>query len=691
MESASVEPASKRTKSESKFRGKANISQSRRESEILRLLADADGIMNTSCKEFFEAHAALVDSIIKAGEEASTRPGARIDKRTLDATLRELEAKEKLKIVTTSVQTLTGGTRMARIVYLPDTTPDALSVFLSSLGQELQVHQPTPSATPFKTLDTPLAYGGSRKQRPSRASVATTLEPTETQPNAEDTKIPDMAQLFEQDDDTIRDALLMDKNTAAQSYGYLAGRAVRAHAMHSLTVELFEKNSPSAQVVSHEHRIIHLSYYFTDIPISVYCSLVAVIQPIEELGQLLQSPTGRDTPTYGVSETIRKALAPAQAKSRTRLLSLLDMLRTLGLVTPLTPSDSATAAFSCPQNAQYPTSFDVAPDDEDTPTAAPLYWKFNDAAPIRLWAIGDGLPPIWKQVPVSSSEHVAAYWSDLERVSQDQKFAEDLSIFAPSSTEDANDDVKAVMKSLRRQISWSAVHNLSFYQTEYLRRYIDPASGNTPLEDPDEDSRNTQIKRLARIVSASPDVLTQWFEKARKKHLRDLKKLKRASGKGKQRAGSSLGDEDAGAVLARRAAEARERRERDWAEMVQRVHPEPLRTSAAQRVHRLRGKFINGSGKASEKWEGRIREAIREADIVAEGLLGMPRSQLFGPAAVAAGPAPPVPVASAVQEKDVDELIAAQGPRVPQDAKTGQKTRKGKEKEACECICAFRV
>ena len=682
----SVEPLSKRTKGEtSKFRARANISQSRRESEILRLLADADGIMNTNCKEFFEAHGALVDSIVKAGEEASTRPGARIDKRTLDATLKELESKGKIKLVTTSVQTLTGGTRMARISYLPDITQDALNTFLFNLGQDL--HAPTPSASAVKTLESPVAYGGTRKHRASRVASTIPREQVEEQEQPDpEVKITNMEQLFEQDDDRIRDALLLDKNTSAQSYGYLVGKAARARTMHTFTVEAFEKRTPSEQIVSHEQRIIHLSYYFSDIPIATYCSLVAVIQPNEELGHLLKSPTGRETPVHAVSESIRKALAPAQAKSRTRLVSILDMLRTLRLVTPLVPSDSSSPALSCPEHGQHPAAFDLDLDAEYTPTAAPLYWKFSDSAPINLWSIGDGYPPVWKTVPVTTSEQVVAYWRDLERVSSDADFAREVLGTALTSEGEATNDVKTVAKTLQRHVSWSAIYNLSFYQTEYLRRFIDLATGNTPLEDQNPEGREAQLCRLARVVSASTDVVTHWFEKARKKHLRDLKKLRAAADKGKQRdtggeGSTDLAPEDVGAVLARRAAEERGRRERDWAEMVARVHPGALRSSAAQRVQRLRSRFVGGSGKASEKWEGRIREAIREADEAAERLLATARAPMFAPMAVTAGPAASAPVATAVQEKDVDELIAAQGPRVPKDAKTGQKTRKGKEKD----------
>ncbi|KAI0762701.1 hypothetical protein C8Q74DRAFT_1371700 [Fomes fomentarius] len=675
LETPSAEPLSKRAKSgqpegSSRFRTKANISQSRRENELLRLLAEADGIMNTSCKEFYEAHAALVEKITEAGETASTRPGARIDKRTLEATLKDLETKGKIKLVTTMAPTLTGSNRMARVAYLPDVSETALQVFLADLGQSLQNLQIGLNPAPVRTFDEPLAYGGGRKPpkgRPSRARE-------QTEGDVQEVVTIDMAQLFQQSDQMIRDALLSEKNTVAQLYGYIVGRAARARALHSLTVDMLSKGAPSSQIVSHDSRIVHLSYYSTDIPISTYCSLVAVLEPMEELGRLLRSPAGRTTLVRSVPEAVRAALAPAHAKSRTRILSLLELLQTLGLVTPLVPSTSPTPAFTCAPNVEYPTAFDVAPPGAHTTAAAPVYWRFNDLAPIRLWALGEGLPPAWKTVSVATSEQATAFWDDLERASTDADYARVLLGAAPAPSEHATEEALIVSKTLRRTVSWSSVYNLSLLQTEYLRRYIDPTTGNTPLDDPEHGDE--QLERLSWIVSASKDVITRWFEKARKKHTRDLNKVKKRKRKADKH-------EEAGAVLARRAAAAKEQRERDWDAMVARVHPSELRPSAEQRVRRIKAKFISGSGKASEKWETRIADAIKEADMVAEKLLSTSRAPLFTHTPVVK-PAPPPPVVTSVQEADVDDLIASQVPRAVKEAsssKKKKKSKKGKEKD----------
>ncbi|RPD63262.1 hypothetical protein L227DRAFT_544094 [Lentinus tigrinus ALCF2SS1-6] len=682
-ETPSAEPIAKRTKSNqaesSKQRLKGNLSQPRREKEIVRLLEEAGGIMHTSTKDFYDAHAALVERLSKAGEPTSTRPGAKIDKRTLEATISTLVDKGKIKLVTTAVPTLTQTIRQFRVIYLPDVSPDALQEFLTNLGQSVQTFPPPISAS-AKMLDEPIAYAGGKKKVPAgrgrrRGRPSGSAQQQHTDEEPQELKIMDMATLFQQEDSVIRDAMLSEKNTVAQLYGYIVGKAARARALHMLTIELFEQGVASPQVVSHQHRIVHISHYFTDIPITAYCALVAVLQPDEKLGQLIHSPQGGDTLVRSMPESVRAALAPAQSKSRARILSLLDMLRVLGLVTPLVPSESENPTFTCDPNSQHPTAYDIAPPGPYTPAVAPIYWRFNDIVPVHLWALGQGIPSVWKMAPVLTSEQAAVFWDELERVSTDVSYAQEILGGAPPSAGEASEEIIQTYKTLRRPVAWCSVYNLSLLQTEYLRRFVDPSTGNTPLEDGDRGAE--LLYRLAWVVSASPEVVTHWLEKARKKHQRDLQKKLAENSKGKKKAGL---DKEAGAVLARRAAEAKEQRERDWNEMVARVHHGELRDSAAQRVHRLKTKFMQGSGKASEKWETRILDAIQEADLVADKLLSTARPPLFPPV-LAAKPALPIPVTSSVQEKDVDELIASQGPRVPKDARTTTRTKKGKGKD----------
>ncbi|OBZ79916.1 Transcription factor tau subunit sfc3 [Grifola frondosa] len=611
-----------------RYRSKANISQSRREKEVLRVITEAGGIMNTTAKEFYEAHAAVVEAITKAGETASTRPGTRIDKRTLEATLADLESRQKIKLLSTFITSLTGGSRHARIAYLVDTSLDDLNTFLANLSRNFQYFLPSV----VKTLDEPIAYGGANQaQLPAPPSSAITLDRDKDKDRAA------VSELLRSSDTVIRESLLTEKNTVAQLYGFIIGKAARARALHTTTMQLFEDGRISPRIVSSQHRIIQLSYYYHEIPISTYCSLVSCTTQMDELGRLLASADGRQTPVQDIPADIYEVLQPLRSKPRARLFTIIELLLALNLVVPLQPSNSANPAFRCPAIGSHPTAFDVAPTDVWTSFTAPEYWRFNEIAPIRLWALQQDSPPLWKSVSLSSAAQRAAFWEELEKVSVDSDYAKQ--IICPDVEMESSERVVAAAKCLRRQSSWKTSYCLSWYQMEFLRQYVDTSTGNTPLQD--EDGGDARLDHLCWVSSAPRDVLTHYFQKAHKRHVRSVQKLtqktKRAAVKAEVQE-----ERDTKALLARRAAESKRQREEIWDDMVARVHSEPLRGSAAVRVQRLRSKFLQGSGKDHQLWETRIVDAIREAELAAKQIL----------------------------TTAIEDLIAQQGPPLPPKQRT---------------------
>ena len=104
----------------------------------MRLIEESGGILNTSTKEFPDAHAALVETMVKEGETVSLVAGSRMDRRTVEATLKALEERGKVKIVSTVVSNEHGLSRAARVVYLPETSPEKLQAFLEDLGRNLK-------------------------------------------------------------------------------------------------------------------------------------------------------------------------------------------------------------------------------------------------------------------------------------------------------------------------------------------------------------------------------------------------------------------------------------------------------------------------------------------------------------------------------------------------------------------------
>ncbi|KAL6299663.1 hypothetical protein BKA93DRAFT_741989 [Sparassis latifolia] len=665
-DTSSPEPLAKRprtnepqTSSVTGFRSKANISQSRRESEILRVISDFGGIVNTSSKEFLEAHAAVVQAITKSGGVASTRPGARLDKRTVEATLKGLESRHKIKILTTSVKTPTGMYRLVRIIYFPDIPEEDLLAYLANFN--------VPQAAPevIKTLDGPVAYGGESRRALRGFAPGITLSSHRT--NANPLQDFQIQQLFGESDDTIRTALLTEKGTLAQAHGFIAGRAARARELHLSTVKLFEQGSPSPYIVSSEQRIIQMSYYFEELPIATYCQLVSCLTSSEDLVRVLNSESDRWTPVGQVSPDIQQTLEVARSRSRARLLDLLEILRYLRLAIPLQPSTSAQPLVTCTVNGQHPSAFDAVTADTWTPLSAPIYWQFTSEAPLYIWALSEDSPLFLKDMSVSTVEECSGFWRELQKLSIDDDYASSLAEIAlPATTTNIG-----LARCLRRATSWTSGYNLSCNQSEYLRQFLNGANGYTPLED--EDGGEAHLDHLAWVISAPKDIVKQFFEKAHKKHVHELEKAQRRH---RRAMNAKAKDTAAKAALASKAAEAKRQKEQDWDDMVNRIHPEPLKGPAATRVRRVRANFMQRSGTDHSKWEAEISEAIREASIAAKKVLPTSRPPIVSTVPRSGAVAPPVVVTDG-PEKSIEDLLAQQGSLPVRQ--TSQKKKKGKD------------
>ncbi|KAF9821815.1 hypothetical protein IEO21_00245 [Rhodonia placenta] len=637
-----------------------NLSQSRREKEILRLVEDAGGILNTSAKDFYTAHAALVDSITQSGEVASTLPGTRIDKRTVEATLRELDTRQQIKIITTTVQTTTGSYRPVRIAYLPTVSEDDVTAFVSSL-----VLQRFPPAAPVKALDDSITVDPSQKKKKPYRKSSTSLSTSE-QTQKQDPEW--LERLLQFDDDAIHDAFMSDKNTLAQSHGFIIGRAARARELHLATMRLLESAAQSPHIVSREDRIIVFSLYFTELPISTYCALVASLERNDELVQLLDLPDGRLLPVDKVAPSIHSSLEIRRWRSRQRFLELLEMLSRLHVVEPLQPSTSDHPAITCAQTHSHPTAYDPVPVERWTPPTSPMYWRINRVAPLHLWALSQGFPPFWKNVPVQTIEQCTEYWAELKRVSTNREFAKSIPPEGPDVS--ALSSGKELGKSLRRPISWRDSYMLSWAQSEYLNRFVDVSTGTTPLQD--ENDGEARLHQICRIVGASKDVVHHFFDQAHDRYRREHAKAQR---KAKRAAEAKAKEAQSKVMLAKRAEQARIFKEQLWEEMVHFVHPEPMKDSAVTRLRRLRSRFMQSSGKDRGKWEAEIAGAIQEADIAAKKVLSSGKTAFMRPAL---GAVPLPPVVSNPTEKAIEDLIASQGTRIPLPSKP-KKSKKGKD------------
>ncbi|KAF9243844.1 hypothetical protein BU15DRAFT_86274 [Melanogaster broomeanus] len=572
-------------------RSNINISSLRRENELYRVLDSMGGIANTHFKGILEAHTALLDTMTQAKEPTSAPAGTRIDKRTAEATFKSLETRGRIKMLKTSLISSSGLSRPACLVYLPETPQEKVNAFLSQLSQNL----PPATVSPVKTLEEPVDYGASVRSV-QRASLPLQLLQMEEQGEKQDERL---EQLFSNDSGTI----------LGQLYGFIVAKALRLRQLHIHTLELFQQPSPSPLVISPQHRIIDISYYHQDIPLALYCPLVAV---------LLESDEGQQILIKQLPSNISASLQIGKSRSRSRILDLLEMLRSLGLVTPLEYTDAPDAPYKCVNVNGDTVSFK----DAALEVVAPQIWRFHTSGPLSLWALSESWPSYWKDLPIYTPAEGATYWDELHN----------------SAT------TPGLGRCMRRRSNWDPEYVLT----------------HTPLSAEDIDA---QLDQICYVTSAPRcAVLMKDLEKARQR-------LKRA--RKEEEAQQNI---DAKAALLRKAEEARAQRERGWDELLHRIHPDPVKGTLAVRIR------ASTMTKDQPHWENEIQEAIKETQLAAKKIISQPKPKLgrrmHKPAAG------PPPLVANPPEKSIDFLIAQQGPPIAQPVRARRKGKaKGENAE----------
>jgi hypothetical protein len=645
-------------------RARVNMSRLRRENEIYRIIESFGGVATLHTREFFDAHMALIRTMAQAGEVTSSPVGVRLDKRTAAGTIDGLVDRGRIKILKTSITTPIGVSRPVSVVYLPDTEQAKLNDFLAALGRNTQ-HTQQPH---IRNIDEHVEYGSDdvQVQRTSLPLQLLQVDQAGDDPKEGWCKNTARAkQLFSFDDATVRAVLLTERTTLSQLYGFIVGNALRMRKLHLTVIDALERNDQSPNIVSVDHRIVHLSYFCFDLTVSNYCALVSSLNYDEELTRFLETEEGRRTRVRDLPSNFVSILQVGKSRSKSRFLDMLVMLQHLKLATPLQPSDSDSPWITSSPNGEHPTKFDPVSSEawtQTNPSTAPMYWCFSTHAPLHHWAISETSTPFWKDYSVFSTLDASTYWRDLEEAYKDGG-----GVKAITSSE--ADFIRVLggrtnlARSLRRTTSWSEEYTLTWHQTQYLKEFVDLSTGNTPLQD--VSGGEAEIQRISWVVSAPADVVRAFFTKAQPNSRRRVGR--RPSKKARNAA-------DAKVLLSKKAAETRIQREKDWDVIERRVHPEPLRGSAAIRIRQVRTRFLqSGSIGDSSKWEREILNAMREVTMAATKIL-MTRNR----PSLAQNLVPP-PVASNPPEKSVELLIAQQEPSLR--VRSISVKRKGKSKD----------
>ncbi|EIW86464.1 hypothetical protein CONPUDRAFT_86434 [Coniophora puteana RWD-64-598 SS2] len=661
-----------------------NISHLRRENELLRVIRESGGIVNLHTRNFWDAHLALLDTLYQEGEAASAPPGARLDKRTLDNAVKNMENSGSIKVLKTSIMAHTGVSRQTTVMYLPDLPQETINEYLLHISQ----NAPAYNIPQIRTYEEPIDFGRetSVAQRSALPLQLLQRDDPGDDPNEKWTRnIARAEQLFAYDAETVRQVLLTERTTVAQLYGYVVAKAIRTRDMHLLSVDLFSPEVSAANVVSKEHRIVHVSYYHQDIPLVQYCALVSVLADDMELKECLDKEGGlsavQDYPQFDAS------LQPGRSRCRSRILDMLVTLHSLGIVTPLEPVDAADAEITC-TSTTHPSTYKAASMHgwtANTPQTAPQYWKFATSAPIHLWALSDTLPPFWKIMPVSTREEVAAYWKELQEVCLNRDHAESIVCPGQAATGGRRPGIGAA-RTLRRKASWDRAYVLTWHQKQFMNNVFKSGSSASEVEDFAEQTCYVTGAPRQTVV----DYLSNPKHAARRQDAKRKRKVQTAEEEAQR-------DAEGRQSLRDKAQQIKRQREKGWDDLLQRIHPEPIIESATVRLRAVRGRFLqSGSTKNAEKWEKEVKEALDEGAAV-KVIAGPSRVRRFKPlnvtkpsrldsleGTISRAPFQSIlpPPASNPPEKSVEQLVAQQGtPLEPQAHKKIRRKPKGKGKE----------
>ncbi|KAF7306563.1 B-block-TFIIIC domain-containing protein [Mycena indigotica] len=679
VESRQSQPTKKPRQKMNKM-NKMNVSTLRRENELFRVLELLGGIANTQTKELFDAHLSHLTTLAEASEPASAPPGTTMDRRTALAGFRSLEAKGRVKQFKTTLTSITGLVRPANIVYLPHITQEQISAFLLEQGRNTPQFPPT-NFNHSIVVDADTEYGAKSGRKPRKSTAAQLLlgdDDENRMPNAQRAD-----ELFAMNDEAIREALLTERTTFGQLYGYIPAKMLRAREFHRYCLHAFTSGDPSLSIVSHADKLASFAFFYSELPLGLYCGLVACIDGNEELSQLLATDDGWNMPVKDLPANLHTLLQISRTRGRGRVLELLEILRSLGLAEPLRPAESDEVKVTCPPNADFPTAFceQVGEWTSQLTTNAPDYWRFLTVAPIFHWAQSTSEPRFLRNMPVSSDTESAEYWDYLKIACVGSLDAPEAVVSDLPPAQSLLEKAKKSAKILCRRVSWTEGYSFTWHQSHYINQRISGLQDLPPLDGSDE-----QLSHVASIISAPLDVVRSFYEKALANQEVELEKANRRLQKEIKKKAM---DTETRASLALKAAELLAEREARWDNLVVKVHPDPLPEEAAVRLKRVRTSYLQSSGAQVEKWAQKIAQALHDANLpIAPRFLTQrkgPQWRTKPAAADGTAYAPTIspPTVTNAPEKSIATLIATQGPPVAEKSKSKKKkpAEAGKEQE----------
>lgn len=570
-------------KNDTKVRHAVEISKLRRENEFIKL-AEKHGVVVASSFKFDPLYVELVKEMIAHGDPVSSQLGVAPDGRTVNKTLDSLVAKGLIKVIDAVDMAHGGISTKTKVYHLPQLAQEHVNRALAELGNGIVVPVLAPAVRPRNKPNTLVNLGidNSLKGRSSVKNPAL------------------VTQLLAAEGHAARSAFLTEKQTMWQLYGFLCGKLARARELHLYTLSQLASDSPlSKHIVSHDDRIVTLGYFFHELPLGTYCSLIPATSYDERLETALRTVDGMNMLVQHLPQELAVPLQVGKARARAKMHELLTLLTQLDLVVPLVASTAETPEFPCAHpNGVYPSAYDRAGPDDVNKTD--IYYKFNTAAPLYHYGCSQGPPPFVGYRSLLSADVSLAYWRDLKALSSTSDFLGDYGNNDPPPLVSRATD--HLVRDVKRQSCWVDYYVMSWYQKEYLRNQLDPHTGATPLDDPDpEKARFVQLC----YISCVPINFAQAF------YIHEAELWKEAKTRYRRIAAveSAAAPTDAAGLKLPRISKARKRREDDWATVLRDVHPNPPDDALAQTLELLKTRFME-TALTKRKLEIELRIAV---------------------------------------------------------------------------------
>lgn len=552
--------------------GKQNsINAIRRRAEFLQVLDNMGGIANTMTQEFVDNHSALISTLTTG---ASAPPGTSMDRRTIRETLETMVDLQSIKRTTFPVRSANAAHRQCTVIYLPRLQREDVDKYIDSIKGGLLTFRPPA----VRKLEEPVEFDRTVGQS-SRMKYTTHWVKNEQ---------------VSYDPEEQRVTVMNDPRAILQAAGYITGRFARARELHLFLLAQMETAPKPASPYFLSNRILRTEYLWEDMPIGSYCAQVSWGTIHAPLTEYLASEENRWTPCRLIPPKLHHRLSIGLGKSRKMFRDILTTLQALGIITPLVETTSATPFATCET-----LSFDVSAEDNFA-----LYWKFNDTAPLYKIFKRPYPPPYVMTYDISTEEGRLLYWHQLQNTALSDTPQIPITANGPPYPGDIE-----LFRALCKTTSWVSDYVLGPLQRDYLMGLVDPKTGEHQFGDP------VFMQQQEHITGAPPDVIRAFVDR---KSLSITAAILRIEEEKAKQERISKQQHRAAEVLAKKASELRDRLEKEWTELVQAIHPQPLSSEETSRLAVLHDEFCNSGGKLSENFSpdkscARIRDALPSA------------------------------------------------------------------------------